>query len=299
MRIRSIALLGLLVAISGGIANALPVHVSNFATDPSGPAFTIEAIGPTEGASNNISSAPTLTYGVTDPVTGTPDTLQMNWRPINEEYTAQAGWRLVFGTDPDVRNQVLTLSINPPGVGNPLGLAAITHMEVRITDANGVSAGGWGFNTDQAPFGGAGWLPLGNDWLAAGKAPVLPAKWAPPPPWPPPPPAGIWASLANNFMQTVTINIWNGPVAGSATVAGGPIGALTGPNYLIAGAGGNLAQAKSLDFYENGILAGSMAIPANGPPGINNYWDHVSLTPEPASLALLALGGVGLLRRRR
>ncbi|HOW17981.1 MAG TPA: PEP-CTERM sorting domain-containing protein [Phycisphaerae bacterium] len=287
MKVWIMALIGMLVGASVAVVQALPVNVPDFASDPSGPAFTIEAIGPTEGASQNIATAPTLTYGITDPETGTPNTLQMNWHPVNPDEPAQAGWRLKFGMDPDVRNQQLTLSINPPGVNNPQNWPAITQMEVRITDINGLSAGGWGFNTDQM-----GLIALGNDPLAAGMAPIMPG---PPPLWPPP-----WASLANNSMQVVTINIGNGPVAGSAVIMGGPLGNLIGPNYLIAGNGGNLAQAASLDFYENGILRGSQAIPVNGPPGINNYWDHVFLTPEPASMALLALaGGVALARRRR
>ena len=288
MKTTLISLLIVLAGAPAAIVQALPVQVPDFATDPSGPAFTIQPIAPGEGLSNNISSSPTLTYGQTDPVTGTQNTLRMNWQPINSYEPAQAGWKLVFGLDPDVRNQVLTLSINPPGINNPLGVPAITHMEVVIVDMNLKSCGGWGFNTDQMGF-----ITLGNDPFAAGKAPLM---WPAPPPPPIPPP---WASLANNVMQTVTINIGNGPVAGSATIAGGPIGQLTGPNYLLAGAGGNLAQAKQLEFYENGNPRGVMAIPANGPPGINNYWDHVSLTPEPASMTLWAVGALGLLRRRR
>jgi hypothetical protein len=280
-----------LLAMSAGVAQGLPIEVPDFATDPSGPAFTIEAIGPGEGLSSNIASAPSLTYGVTDPVTGTEDVLQMNWEPSNPSEPAQAGWSLVFGQDPDLTNQTISLSINPPGINNPQGVAAITHLEVIIRDKNGLSCGGWGFNTDQSGMAPPGWITLGNDPLAAGKAPVVvagPALPAPP-----------WASLANNWMQTVNINIGNGPVAGSATILGGPLGLLIGPNYLLAGNGGSIALAQSLEFYENGNLAGSQTVPANAPPGLNNYWDHITVTPEPTTLALLVFGGLGLLRRRR
>ena len=104
-------------------------------------------------------------------------------------------------------------------------------------------------------------------------------------------------------MQTVTINIGAGPTPGSALVQGGPAGALVGPNYII-NTGGLVSQAKSLEFYENGVLAGISQIPP-GFPGLNNYWDHLSLVvPVPAAawlgMSLLAtLGGGRLLLRRR
>lgn len=286
---RFLVILCAVFVIPAVIAQALPIVVPDFGADPSGPAFTIGPIAPGDGLSNNIAGPPTLTFGVTDPVTGTADVLQMNWEPVNEAEPAQAGWELVFGTDPDVRNQVLSLSINPPGLNNPQGLAAIMHLEIVIRDVNGLSAGGWGFNTNQSGGIGPGALFLGNDPAGTFKSPV-PAPLINPPPI---------ASLANNWMQVVNINIGNGPVFGSANIIGGPLGPLIGPNYLIGGQGGNLAQAASLEFYENGVLAGSQSVPANATPGLNNYWDHVSLTPEPMTLSLLVLGGLGIMRRRR
>ena len=292
----TIVLAALLCTVAGP-AMGKTIQIPAFASDPSGPGYQIAAIGPTEGASQNLLSAPTLTYGVTDPVTGTTNTLRMGWEPAISTESAQAGWKLVFGSDPDLTNHTLTLSINPPGAFQQgFGFGGMTHVEVHIVDVNNQRVG-WGFNTDQAAaaaFYGLPALPLGNDLAAAGKAAVLPAPPAPLPPWPP---AGLSASLAQNFMQVVSINIGNGPVAGSATIAGGPAGILTGPNYLIQG-GGLITQAKQIEFYENGLLAGTAQIPP-GWAGLNNYWDHVTLVPEPAALSLLALGGLALIRRRR
>ncbi len=272
---------GLLVG-GAGVVHALPIIVPDFAADPTGPAFSINAIDPNVGLSNNIQAAPELTYGVLDPTTGVDDTLQMNWEPIDPNETSQAGWELVFGVDPDIRNMVLSLSISPPGQGSPQitpPAQAINQLEILVRDANGKSAGIWGFNTDQL-----GLIFLGNDPTALGKAPnALPAGV------PIPPAPGPLASLQNNVMQTVTINLGTGPVAGSATIFDG-FTTLIGPNYIFPSAGGSLASAASLEFYENGSLAGSLQLPTPGSPGLNNYWDHISLVPEPSSVMLLGIG---------
>ena len=296
--------IGAALAIVGMVclAQAKNISIPDFATDPSGPSFSIQPIGPTEGASQNIVSAPNLTFGVTDPLTGTPNTLHMNWEPDASNLPAQAGWKLVFGSDPDLTGHILTLSINPPGAFQQgFGFGGMTHVEVQLADVNNNRVG-WGFNTNQAA--GAAFynmppLALGNDPAAAGKAAVVPAPPFPPPP-PPPWPFGITASLAQNFMQIVTIKIGNGPVAGSAVIQGGPAGMLIGPNYLIQNPNFSMANVTQIEFYENGQKAGVAQIPP-GWPGLNNYWDHVTLMvplPGAALAGALLLGGV-LVRRRR
>ena len=72
-----------LLAIPAGSAQALPIVVSDFAVDPSGSDFTVQIIGRNQYLTNNLSNkvAPYLGFGVTDPVTGTPNTLLMNWTP--------------------------------------------------------------------------------------------------------------------------------------------------------------------------------------------------------------------------
>ena len=287
-------------------ALALPVEVPDFAAPPVGP-FSINPIDPSASGVNlstNLAGPPLLAYGETDPTTvpETHNVLVMSWEPIDVMEPAQAGWELVFGQDPDLTNGTISLSISPPGVGSPTGPAGgITHLEVVIVDITGRSAGGWGFNTDQAfaAIGGLPYLTLASEPVnlaPSGIAPVAPTVLPLPAPIPMP-----RASLAQNFMQTVNINIGAGPAWGSATITGGPVGVgpLTGPNYLIPSGGGSITLAASIQFYENGILAGNASVPANGLGPLNNYWDHIVVTPEPATMSLLAVGALAILRRKR
>lgn len=295
---RTTGLLAATMLMFATVAYALPVEVMDFARDPSNTKFSIVPIGPDEGASHNTIGPPELLFGVPGP-TSTPNTMQMNWQPLDPYEPSMAGWALVFGMDPDLTNQTISLSINPPGVGGgPAGggpVGGITHLEVHMIDTANALVGGWGFNTDQATSSPPGWVPVANDFLLSGMAPIFPIP-APPQPWPPPP--GQLASLAQNVMQTVIINVGAGPAPGSATILGGPAPFIIGPNYLIGG-NNNLTQVAKLEFYENGVLAGNVAVPAAAQPGLNNYWDHITVTPEPATLGLLALGTLALIRRRR
>ncbi|MEE9212169.1 MAG: hypothetical protein V3U29_05900, partial [Phycisphaeraceae bacterium] len=238
------------VALSAAIAHALPLVVPDFATDPSGAQFTIQPVAKNDPGSNNLAAAPELTFGVTSP-DGTDNTLLMEWEQKpggGQDQEAQAGWELVFGTDPDIRNQQIILSIFPPGgwttaagvpivpgPGNPgIGdlFQGIRDVSVRAIDNVGALAGGWGFNTDEDLLFG----PPVNDPLAAGLH-----------------------SLANNSLQTVTINVGLGPAASSATVTGGPGGPFIGPNFLIAG-NNNFANIARLQFFENGIFQGGVTV---------------------------------------
>ena len=301
-----LALFSVLMFVSG-LAHAMPIEVPNFAVDPSGPEFTIGPVGEADYLSDNLSAPPLLEYGVTytdrDGVE-TANTLMMSWGQAVEDEPAQAGWELVFGEDPDLTNQQIILSIAPPGgwidkngnvipnPGNPnpppkdVFLGIISLSVVGIDNNNNI-LGGWAFNTDMALL-----IPLANDPGAIGLS-----------------------SLANNLMQTVTINV--GPVgaavvAGSASIAGGPPGPpvppLTAPNFLVpssipaASTGPMLdwTQVKALQFYENGILQGGInVVPGQTTGGWTNYWDHITVTPEPATLIVLALGAAAALLRKR
>ena len=299
MKLSRMMFAGALLALAASPALAKEISIPDFTTDPSGLGYTIEAMGTTYPGVTNVSEI-TLAFDATDPDTGTEHMLGMNWQPVDADQPAQAGWSLVFGTDPNLTNHTLSLSIRPPGAGPGVPPGGMTHVEVHIVDMNNVSCGGWGFNTDQmfaVPPGIP--VPMAPDPLALGQAPV--------------PYMGVTpevASMAQGggpvgpppFVHNVTINIGNGPVAGSAVVVG-PIGPLVAPNYLIPSAGGNLANAARLDFYENGLLAGGFAVPANGPQGLNNWWTNIQLTgppiAEPGALPMLGLGVLGLAARRR
>ncbi len=290
MEVRRCVVVGLVLFVAGpvGIVQALPIEVPDFATDPSGLQFTIEPVPITDPGCINLAAEPNLYFGDISEPDGTTDVMRMEWSQDDPGMEAQAGWQLVFGEDPDLRGQQISLSINPPGgwtnaagipipnPGNPaMGdlFQGITSLQVRALDINNVLAGGWGFNTDMA-----GLLPPMNDPLAAGLV-----------------------SLQCNWMQVVTINVTAAsPAAGDAVVSLGPGGPFIAPNFLIAG-NGNWANIGTLQFFENGVLQGGVnLIPGQtNYPGINNYWDHITVTPEPTTLGLLMLGGFALLRRRR
>lgn len=271
------------VAVGALSAQAKVLTIRDFATDPSGPNFLVEPIPVNEGLSKNLAGPPVLTFGVTSVPDPVQNCLQMNWRPApeGEHMDSMAGWRIRFLEDPDIRNNILTISILPPGgpIANPAPPPAqlfvgVSNVVVGVTDANGLFAGGWGFNTDQVGLLG---VPA-NDPLAVG---------------------GI--SLYNNVMHTVQIQLLNGPTPGSALATGGILPPRVGPNFILAPqAGASLANAATLDFYENGNLRGQLQIPGQGTiPGQVNYWDSVNLVPEPAGAAVLGMAGLLLLRRRR
>lgn len=266
-----------------GLADIIRYEISSFPLgfDPNPPEFTLQAVdptGPRPGLSENLAATPLLTYGQTVPSPGEPvsDTMMMSWQPADDSLPATAGWELAFGSDPDLRNAAIFLSVMPPGGIGAGGLfVGISTISVLALDNNGIVAGGWGFNTDQAGLLGP---PL-NDPLAAGLH-----------------------SLMNNAMHNVLINVGLGPAAGSATVTpiapAGP--AVIGPNFLIGG-NNNFANIMWLQYFENGNLRGQTNIPAFGQPGLINWWDHLSIirTPEPTTMLLFGGGLIALARKRR
>jgi len=273
MRLAAVLCVGLAAVLVSVPVSGKVLDIPNFASPPTGGEYYIDPIVPGEGS--NLQGPPVLTYGATSVPDGTTNCLKMTWLPIDPYLDARAGWRLRFGTDPNLVNHILSLSINPPGGILNNNFVGIFSATIDILDVNLVSCGAWDFNTDMA-----GKIIPKNDPLAQG-----------------------FSSLVNNVMNTVTINLGNGPVPGSATVSGvdpltGPFN-YTAPNGIFPG-NGNLANAFSIDFYENGNLRGNWVIPGQlGFIGDINFWDHVSITPEPATISLLALGALALVSRRR
>ncbi len=105
---------GLLFA-SASVASALPVVIPNFAVDPSGAAFTIGPVSKFAAGSTNLVATPSLTFGAISEPGGTLDTLKMSWDADVEGGEAQAGWELVFGADPNLFGEIISLDIEPPG----------------------------------------------------------------------------------------------------------------------------------------------------------------------------------------
>jgi hypothetical protein len=283
-----------LVLLLHGVAQAIPVLIPNFASDPSGSQFTIGPVPLSDPHSSNLAGPPELTYGVTSP--GSPptaNTLQMLWTPSNSNSSAQAGWQLLFGTDPDLRGATIRLSIMPPGgvIPNPNPpppqnvFVGISTVSVVAVDNANVSAG-WGFNTDQSGLAG---VP-GNDLNA-----------------------GNLISLQNNIMHNVTITLppiaGQQPGNGSALVTPlfGPPGPFIGPNFIVPDpfipGFPDWSNITTLQFFENGNLRGQVNIPGYGAyPGLVNFWDHLEITvAEPSTLLLLGSGlaGLGLVAWRR
>lgn len=244
---------------------------------------SIVPVPPGNGRSYNISAAPTLTGGMTSP-DGTVNCLQMEWASASPHEEARAGWRYLFGQDPDLTNHWMGMSVHPPGAWipdpqNPLGpfvFSGVKQIEVCIADVNGLIITGWGFNTDQA-----GTIPLWNGGLGDGIG---------------------GTSVRNNFMTTtVNISIGNGAVAGSAWVTD-PLnpGVYIAPNYIVPKTSPlTVVNAFSLDYYEDAIFRGSYVVPGTGVQvnGDCNWWDHINVTsvPEPGAWAMLVCGALAAL----
>jgi hypothetical protein len=278
-----------MLAILTAFAQAKELNIPSFPDDFVSSGFEILPIA-LGGRSENIIAPPELTYGVESPDDhpgyGTPNCLQMKWEADIPDLDARAGWRLLFGEDPDLTNHWLSLSVHPPGnwipdpnLAGQWVFSGIKQIDVVIADRFGATITGWGFNTDQA-------FPGPN----------------PPPNLGFPLSSGIGGySVPNNLMSNVLISIGNGAVANSAWVTDPLTGLVyTGPNYIVpVTSAAGLANAWTLDFYEDAVFRGSYPIPGTGVivNGDTNWWDHINLsaTPEPGTWAMLVCGALASL----
>ena len=108
-----------------------------------------------------------------------------------------------------------------------------------------------------------------------------------------------WNTLYNVSIGPITAA---GPDPGNAVdavVPGAPI-----PAIYFSNAGFNAANVISILGIENGNLAAPAASAPLPPGGLTtfamwNWWQNMTVTPEPTSMGLLAIGALALLRRRK
>ena len=187
--------------------------------------------------------------------------LVMSWGDSPPPNDGAAAWKHVYPKDPDVIGQVLTARIAAPQFA--AGGSQVDTVSLALVDAAGMSRV---------------WT-----WVCGGAADGNTIVW--------------------NQEWDLTI----GPIAGPVPPE------LLGPAVAVDTATGLLSAAPSI--YSNpafnpatvvevwGLASGSWVSGATDPTGTTvgawMWWDHVSMTPEPASLTLLAAGVLLLLRRRR
>lgn len=187
-----------------------------------------------------------------------------------------AGWQYTYGVDPNLQGQTLWMDANPPNVSPATGFV-INTLGIGLVDNLGRTRS-WTFNCIPGPGAGPGALARNavNDVLiqvaaagAGGMGDELHAALLGPPPfpnpWPPGPPPWDTAVFADN--------------------------------------GFDPTNCVSIVGIENGLVpvGGSIVAPPLGGAGrsVWNWWGVMQVTPEPATLALLGLGAVATLIRRR
>ena len=210
--------------------------------------------------------------------------LVMSWgEPTGGEFTA--AWRFEYPLDPNIVGQTLTATICPPQFA--ASGAQMNSVGFGFTDAGMPGPQGWGpqvrtytWNVAAAANAATNTIAWNQNWNVT-IGPVLGMM----PPAPPPDPA---TAVDQATGATVVAPIF------FSSGAGGPFGP-PGPPFF------NPGTVMFLDAYENGMGAGSMALPPGGLTNLPlwNWWGNVVVTPEPGTISLLALGALAILRRKR
>ncbi|MCY2931277.1 MAG: PEP-CTERM sorting domain-containing protein [Planctomycetota bacterium] len=189
----------------------------------------------------------------------------MGWGDVGSD-TYTAAWRYAYPLDPNVVGQTLTATVCPPRFA--LNGAQMNSIGFGLTDGAG-RVRTWTWKVAAVANPAVNTIAWNQNWNVS----IGPILGMIPPAVPPDP--GSAVDVATGFITVVPI-YFNQP-------------------------GFNPANVMFLDGYENGGAAAVMPVPPGGIPNVAmwNWWRNVIVTPEPATLALLAMGALAILRRRR
>ncbi len=208
--------------------------------------------------------------------------LVMSWGSADtNDYTA--AWRFEYPADPNIVGQVLTATVCPPqftvagGQMNSIGFG-FTDAGVPGVSPPQIRTYTWGCAAVANPATNT--IAWNQNWTIT----IGPVLGAMPPAFPPDP-----ASAVDQATGLTTV----APIFFSAG-AGAPFGPPPPPTF-------NPTTVMFLDAYENGGMAGSVAVPPGGLPNVAlwNWWQNVVVTPEPTTMVLLCGAGIPMLLRRR
>jgi len=203
-----------------------------------------------------------------------PPGMGMEWGAVPHPATSYiGGWKYTYGLDPNLQGQTLWMNANPPLVSPATGFV-INTLGIGLVDNVGRTRS-WTFNCLAAAGPGALGRNILNDVLIA----VMALN------------GGGMLDELHNIVPPPFPNPWPGANPPWDTA-------------VFADNGFDPTNCVSIVGIENGVVPAGGVIPAPPPGGAGralwNWWGVMQVTPEPATLSLLALGGVmALVRRRR